>query len=186
MNTHVYIATSLDGFIARTNGDLDWLFAAADPASTDDHGYAAFMSTIDTLIMGRATFDFVAALDTWPYDGKRVFVCSSTKTLDDYPARLRGLVTIVRGTPDDAWRLAVREGARGIYADGGQVIQALLRSGRIDTLTITRIPVILGSGIPLFGPVDADIHCRHVSTTAFPSGFVQSTYNVLNADQSAK
>ncbi|MDD1016992.1 dihydrofolate reductase family protein [Pseudomonas rubra] len=173
LKASVYIATSLDGFIARESGELDWLMVAT--SSSDDHGYAAYMATIDTLVMGRNTFEKILTFGEWSYPHKRVVVLSSTLGAADvangvevHPGPIAELVDYLRDT-----------GAQSLYLDGGQVIQGFLREGRLDELTITRIPVLLGSGIPLFGALAADVTLQHLRSTTFESGFVQSTYRVL-------
>lgn len=173
----VFIATSLDGFIARPDGNLDWLIGAADPA--DDHGYADFMAGIDTLAMGRNTFEKVLTFGEWPYLGRRVVVFSRTLTRQTLPAALAGAVELFSGSVAELAAHLERSGARSVYVDGGQLIQGFLGAGLIDAITLTRIPVLLGSGIPLFGPVPQDIRLEHVHTRAYESGFVQSTYRVL-------
>ncbi|GHF52285.1 dihydrofolate reductase [Deinococcus metalli] len=174
----VYIAASVDGFIARPDGSLDWLPGAqqgSPPMPTgEDHGYEAFMARVDTVVMGRSTFDTVREYRPWPYAGKRLVVLSRTLTPADLPRDLAGQVSVHPG-PVDALAAALA-GARGVYVDGGQTIQAFLRAGLLDELIVTRIPVLLGAGRPLFGALDADVLLRHVDTQAFPSGFVQSTY----------
>ncbi|UVM55188.1 dihydrofolate reductase family protein [Pseudomonas sp. B21-012] len=169
----VYIATSLDGFIARESGELDWLMVAT--SSSDDHGYAAYMATIDTLVMGRNTFEKVLTFGEWPYPHKRVVVLSSTLQQAD----MQHGVEVHPGPVADLVEHLNETGAKGLYLDGGQVIQSFLREGRLDELTITRIPVLLGSGIPLFGALGKDVTLQHMRSTTFESGFVQSTYRVL-------
>lgn len=168
----VYIATSLDGFIARPGGELDWLPGTPDGPGlpAEDHGYDAFMARVDTMVIGRGTFDAVRDFSPWPYAGKRVIVLS--RTLD--ASTLSEPVEIHPG-PVEALAQSL-QGARGVYVDGGQTIQAFLRAGLIDELIITRIPVLIGTGLPLFGPLDADVRLEHIDTRSFPSGFVQSTY----------
>ncbi|THF85050.1 dihydrofolate reductase [Deinococcus sp. KSM4-11] len=174
----VYIAASVDGFIARPDGTLDWL-PGAQPDSPpmpagEDHGYDAFMARVDTVVMGRGTFDTVRDYRPWPYAGKRLIVLSRTLTAAGLPPDLHGQVEVHPGPVDGL--AAALNGAQGVYVDGGQTLQAFLRAGLIDELTITRIPVLLGAGRPLFGVLDADVPLRHVRTQSFPSGFVQSTY----------
>ncbi|CAK9887495.1 MULTISPECIES: dihydrofolate reductase family protein [Pseudomonas] len=173
LKTSVYIATSLDGFIARESGELDWLMVAT--SSSDDHGYAAYMATIDTLIMGRNTFEKVLTFGEWPYSHKRVVVLSSTLQ----PADMQHGVEVHPGPIAELVEYLSETGVKGLYLDGGQVIQSFLREGRLDELTITRIPVLLGSGIPLFGALEKDVTLQHMRSTTFESGFVQSTYRVL-------
>jgi dihydrofolate reductase len=165
----VFIATSLDGFIARANGDLDWL----PPGGGEPHGYDEFMATVDALVIGRKTFETVLTFDTWPYGAKPVFVLS-TRPLA--PAPRGAVVERMAGAPAD---IVSHLGARGIghvYVDGGITIQRFLQVGLIQRLIITRVPVLLGDGVPLFGPIQHDIVLRHVATRQYASGLVQSEY----------
>jgi dihydrofolate reductase len=167
----VFIATSLDGFIARANGDLDWL----PPGGGEPHGYDEFMATVDALVIGRKTFETVLTFDTWPYGAKPVFVLS-TRPLA--PAPRGAVVERMSGAPAD---IVSHLGARGIghvYVDGGITIQRFLQVGLIQRLIITRVPVLLGDGVPLFGPIQRDIVLRHVATRQYASGLVQSEYVV--------
>ena len=142
----VFIATSLDGFIARPNGDLDWLDRAnATVPEGEDCGYQAFMDTVDILVMGRHTYEKVRTFGAWPYE-KPVVVLTSNPI--DIP-------------PD---------------IDGGNTIQRFLGAGLITDLTITLIPILLGEGIPLFGPQTEDIALTHQETLSYPFGFVQLKY----------
>lgn len=172
----VYIATSLDGFIAREDGDLDWLLGAT--SSTDDHGYADYMETIDTLVMGRVTFEKVLTFGQWPYAEKRVVILSTTLTMYDVPETLFDAVEIHPGPVSDLIDYLDSTGSSSIYVDGGKVVQSFLKEGQIDEITLTRIPVLIGTGIPLFGDAGGDIQLQHLRTKAFASGFVQSTYRV--------
>jgi dihydrofolate reductase len=173
---HVFIATSLDGFIAREDGRLDWLEAATADAGGEDHGYTAFMAGIDGLIMGRATFETVLAFDAWPYD-RPVIVLSRSGRAVEVPGRPEA-VAAVAGSPAAAFAEADRLGWRRAYVDGGQAIRACLAEGRIADLVLTRVPVLLGAGRPLFGALPADLRLVHAGTQAFPSGLVQSRYRV--------
>ncbi|HEN8800277.1 TPA: dihydrofolate reductase [Pseudomonas putida] len=170
----VFIATSLDGFIAREDGNIDWLLGATQ--STDDHGYAAFMAGIDTLVMGRGTFDKVSSFDTWPYPDTRVVVVSTK--LQALPAIPSAQVELHPGPIPALLEHLQASGATSIYVDGGKLIQGFLREGLISELTITRIPVLLGQGIALFGELMRDVPLQHLRTTSYASGFVQSTYQV--------
>ncbi|MGY2491628.1 dihydrofolate reductase family protein [Cupriavidus sp. CP313] len=173
----VFIATSLDGFIARADGDLDWLLSAT--TSSDDHGYAAYMQSVDTLLLGRNTYEKVLTFDPWPYAGKRVMVMSNTLAADAVPPALADDVRLLRGTVREAAAALAAAGATSVYVDGGKLIQSFLADGLIDTLTITRIPVLIGHGIALFGDAGHDIQLAHLRTTTYESGFVQSTYRVV-------
>jgi dihydrofolate reductase len=172
MKAAVFIATSLDGFIARANGALDWL----PEAGGEPHGYEEFFATVDALVIGRKTFETVLSFGAWPYGEKPVFVLS-TRPLA--PAPPGAVVERMAGEPSDvAARLAAR-GIGHVYVDGGITIQRFLRAGLIQRLIITRIPVLLGSGIPLFGVTERDIQLEHVATRQFASGLVQSEYRIV-------
>ncbi len=172
MKASVFIATSLDGFIARANGDLDWL----PPGGGEEHGYDAFMATVDALVIGRKTFETVLTFDTWPYGEKPVYVLS-TGTLA--PAPPGAAVERMSGAPAEIVSQLAARGVRHAYVDGGITIQRFLQAGLIQRLTITRIPVLLGAGIPLFGTLQHDIVLRHVATRQYASGLVQSDYEVV-------
>ncbi|MES2522981.1 MAG: dihydrofolate reductase family protein [Gemmatimonadota bacterium] len=178
MRLSVFIATSLDGFIARPDGALDWL-PTPDPNGPEDFGYKSFMEDIDTLIMGRATFDTVLRFGVWPYQGKRVVVLSSRPL--SVPDTFTGIFDGMTGAPEDVVKSLADRGARHAYVDGGRTIQQFLAAGLIDRLIITRIPVLIGAGLPLFGPVPADIPLVHTRTTAYENGFVQSEYSLFRA-----
>jgi dihydrofolate reductase len=172
----VFIGISLDGFIARTNGDLDWLPGSDGESGGEDYGFQDFFSSIDTVVMGRHTYEFALTFKEWPYRGKRVVVLSS-----GHPTSFTALADGVDGissSPEDLVSRLASQGSRHAYIDGGKTIQGFLRAGLIRHITITRIPVLIGVGIPLFGPTAHDIHLRHVRTTTFDNGFVQSTYMV--------
>lgn len=171
MKASVFIATSLDGFIARANGDLDWL----PHGDTEPHGYDEFIATVDALVIGRKTFETVLTFDTWPYGDKLVVVLSSS-SLPPAPARAR--VEHMSGDPADIMLQLAARGIGHVYVDGGITIQRFLAGGLIQHLTITRIPVLLGDGIPLFGRLERDIPMTHVSTRQFAGGLVQSEYIV--------
>src|SRR5262245_5869918 len=171
LNTSVFVGTSLDGFIARKNDALDFL----PPGGGEPHGYQEFMATVDALVIGRKTYEVVLAFDEWPYGGKSVFVLS-TRALAAAPEG--AAVERLSGEPSEiVARLAAR-GIRHAYVDGGITVQRFLRAGLIDRLIVTRVPVLIGEGIPLFGAVPKDIPLRHVATRQFESGLVQSEYRV--------
>ena len=171
MKASVFIGTSLDGFIARANGDLDFL----PPGGGEPHGYDEFMATVDALVIGRKTFETVLTFDTWPYGEKPVFVLS-TRPLA--PAPLLAVVERMSGAPADIVSQLAARGLRHVYVDGGITIQRFLQAELIQRLIITRVPVIIGTGIPLFGAVQRDIILRHVATRQYASGLVQSEYEV--------
>lgn len=172
---HVFIATSLDGFIARADGGLDWLQDAN--AAGEDHGYDAFMASIDGIFMGRETFNVSLGFDPWPYD-KPLIILSTRLQHSDLPGHLVDQVSIARSV-SEALAEGERRGWRRAYVDGGATIQSFLREGAVHDMVITRIPVLLGEGLPLFGPLQRDIALQHQETRSFPSGLVQSRYGVV-------
>jgi len=169
MTASVFIAASIDGYIARPNGALDWL----PGDNVESHGYDEFMATVDALVMGRKTFETVLGFGAWPFT-KPVVVLSSRPADIAVPAG--AACEAMSGTPADVVERLAKRGLRHLYIDGGVTIQKFLAAGLIDRLVITRIPVLLGSGIPLFGFLDHDLVLEHVATRAFPSGLVQSEY----------
>lgn len=173
----VFIATSLDGFIARSDDEIDWLDAAnASTPAGEDCGYSAFMESVDFLVMGRKTYEKVLSFDNWPYENKPVIVLSSKKI--EFSRDLAQTVSWSAESPKELYERLSRQGAKRLYIDGGVTIQRFMAEGLINDLTITIIPVILGSGKPLFGKLDKDISLKHVATKTFDFGFVQLTYEV--------
>jgi dihydrofolate reductase len=171
MRTRVFIGTSLDGFIAKENGDIDWLVAFASPEVNG--AYEEFIKDIDAIVIGRGTFETVLSFPSWPYEQK-VFVLSTT--LKQLPDKVNGKATLVSMKPGELLAYLSHEGFSRVYVDGGNVIQGFLREDRIDELTITRAPVVLGSGIPLFGDLDNDLKFKHLDTRVYSNGLVKSRY----------
>jgi len=165
----VFIGTSLDGFIARANGDLDFL----PPGGGEPHGYDEFMATVDALVIGRKTFETVLTFEMWPYGDKLVFVLS-TRPLATPP--LGAVVERMSGAPADIVSQLAARGIQHVYVDGGITIQRFLQAGLIQHLIITRVPVLIGAGIPLFGALQRDIALTHIATRQYASGLVQSEY----------
>jgi dihydrofolate reductase len=174
----VFIGASLDGFIARPDGDIGWL---TDPTPGPDHasitsstevaGWETFFPSVDHLVMGRGTYEKVLTFGFWPYEGKQVIVLSTTLNVSD------DRITVAR-TLDEVVRILDRAGADQVYVDGGQVIQAFLRADLIDELTIGWAPILIGGGLPLFGLLDTDIALSLVANNASESGMVHATYTV--------
>jgi len=171
MTVSVFVGASVDGFIARANGDLDWLPADGG----EPHGYDEFIASVDAIVIGRKTFETVLAFPTWPYAGKRVVVLSS-RPLDLSAAK--GAVEQMGGPPAEIVSRLAASGAHHLYVDGGITIQRFLQAGLVDRLVITRVPVLIGDGIPLFGFLPRDIRLRHVATQHYPSGLVKSEYEI--------
>lgn len=176
----VFIATSLDGFIARPDGSIDWLLHANNLVPEgEDCGYGAFMQQVDVLVMGRNTFEQVLGFPEWPYEGRKVVVMSRRGV--SVPSALAGKVVVSAESPADLVARLSAEGARRLYIDGGQTIRSFLAEGLIDELTITLIPVLLGEGRPLFGAGAGEVWLSHEATQAWPFGFVQNRYRVNQA-----
>jgi dihydrofolate reductase len=165
----VFIATSLDGFIARPDGDVSWL--TPEGVELGDTGYDALLAGVDTLVMGRGTYQAVLGFGEWPFPGRRVLVLSTTLPGDDDRVEVhRSLPAVV-----DALRAC---GARRVYVDGGRTVQAFLDAGLIADITVTVAPVLLGTGIPLFGSSGREFALVHRETRVLGGGFVQSRYDV--------
>jgi dihydrofolate reductase len=173
MKVSVFIGTSVDGFIARPNGSFDFL----PEGGGEPHGYDEFMASVDTLVIGRNTFETVLTMAEWPYGDKRVVVLSSQPL--DLSAAREGMVEQMAGPPAAIVAKLAETGARHLYVDGGITIQRFLRAGLIQRLIITRVPVLIGDGIPLFGTLPGDIQLHHVATQQYPSGLVKTEYQIL-------
>lgn len=165
----VYLGASLDLFIAREDGRLDWLERFHDPA-VGDYGYGAFFSTIDTLVIGRSTYDTVLGFDAWPYEGKRVVVFSHR------PIAPRAGVEHGEGALAPALEALFARGARHVYLDGGALVRQGLREGVVDALTLSVVPHLLGSGRPLFTSGLPELGLTLLGAQAFPTGLVQLRY----------
>jgi dihydrofolate reductase len=168
----VFIGTSLDGFIARPNGAFDFLPADGG----EPHGYVEFMESVDALVIGRNTYETVLGLDSWPYREKPVFVLSSRALT---PAPSGAVVEHLQGAPREIIAQLAARGIQHVYVDGGITIQRFLEAGLIQRLVITRVPVLIGAGIPLFGFLARDIQLEHIATRQYVSGLVQSEYEVI-------
>ena len=176
-----FIATSLDGFIARADGSLDWLDDAQSLIPEgEDCGYLEFMASIDGLVMGRHTFERVLTFDPWPYENMPVYVLSHAPLT--IPVAVAASVHSFQGTVEALVAKLGKAGFRHLYVDGGQTIQGFLRAGVLDDITITVIPVLLGTGRPLFGPLPHDVEMTLLRSRAYEFGFVQSTYRIDVAD----
>ena len=172
MKLSVFVGTSLDGFIARRNGDYDFLPADGG----EPHGYDEFIASVDTILIGRNTFEVVLKLPSWPYGDKRVVVLSHRK-LD--LSKAAGHAEQMSGTPPQITEQLAASAAKHVYVDGGITVQEFLRAGLIHHITITRVPVLIGDGIPLFGALPHDMKLRHLGTRQYKSGLVTSEYEVI-------
>jgi len=171
MKASVFIGTSVDGFIARLDGALDFL----PPDGGEPHGYDEFIASVDALVIGRKTYETVLGFGGWFYGQKPVFVLSTQPLA---PAPAGAVVERMYGEPAEIVSQLDARGIRHAYVDGGITIQRFLRAGLIQRLIITRVPVLIGEGIPLFGALPHDVRLRHVATRSYASGLVQSEYQI--------
>ena len=177
MKASVYIATSLDGFIARRDGSIDWLNEAhALVPEGEDCGFRAFMDSVDTLIMGRKTYEQVLSFGQWAYGKTPVVVLSHGPV--EIPSPLPDTISHSAESPKALLMRLSAMGIEHVYVDGGNTIQGFLADSLIDEITITRIPVAIGNGIPLFDPAGRDVKLTHLHTTTYDFGFVQTSYRV--------
>ncbi|WP_271984084.1 dihydrofolate reductase family protein [Pseudoclavibacter terrae] len=174
----VFIGVSADGKIAREDGTLDWLtdpsprpHAVSGNSDRPALVWETFSPTIDTIVMGRATYESVLGFDGWPFDGKRVIVLTSRTAVED--ARVTRAESV-----DEATRLLGEGGAAEVYIDGGRTIQSFLRAGLVDEITLSVAPIILGAGRSLFGTLDADVLLTVRGSHATEDGLVRTTYDV--------
>jgi dihydrofolate reductase len=179
IRTSVFVGVSLDGFIARADDGLDWL-TGGEGEEVEAHGFEEFFATVDALLMGRRTYDVVLGLGPWYYGDKPVFVLSS-KPIAEAPAGRN--VERITGDPDEVLAQLEARGFGHVYVDGGLTIQSFLRAGRVDRLTLSALPILIGTGIPLFGPTGRDIRLRHEATRTFKGGMVQSEYEVIHTPE---
>lgn len=168
----IYIAMSIDGYIARKNGNLDWL--QYGHTGDEDYGFKNFINSIDALILGRNTYEVVSGFDEWPYKGKRVIVLSHTLT------EVRKEAELFSGQMTDLTSMLYSEGIKRVWVDGGITVSKFLEAGLVDDITLSVIAMVLGSGIPLFSTMNQEHKCRLISTQAYPSGLVQLKYEITH------
>jgi dihydrofolate reductase len=173
MSNIVFVATSLDGYIADKDGELDWLQSIPNPDNLD-MGWATFIDRIDALVMGRKTFEKVCSFDCdWPYS-KPVFVLSNS--MDSTPEGYEGKVEPINGSLSDVIETIHQKGHRDLYIDGGLTIQSFLKEDLIDDMVITVIPILLGGGTPLFSELPKPMEFEHSKTEVFMNAIVQNHY----------
>jgi len=177
MKLSVFCGVSVDGFLARPDHSLDFL----DTGEQEPHGFEEFYDSVDVVVIGRKTFEVVLTFGKWFYGKKQVVVLSSRPL--DFSTIEGGVVEQMSGEPSEILgRLNARD-FKHAYIDGGNTIQRFLTAGLIDRLVITRVPVLIGAGISLFGPVPRDVHLRHIATRCYQGGLVQSEYELAQADK---
>ena len=176
---HVFIATSADGFIAREDGRIDWLMQRHQSAPPgEDFGYAAFTARMQALLMGRGSFESVLGFPEWPYADMPVWVASRRPLV--LPQALQGRVSVSAEAPRVLLATLHAAGVRDLYLDGGQLVQAFLREGLVASLTVTLIPVLLGAGRRLWGPLPGDVALALTDSRRWDNGFVQQRWDVLS------
>lgn len=184
MKTSVYIATTLDGFIAASDGSISFLdeFQQNVAPEDGDMGFSEFLSTVDLLVMGRKTWDQVVSFgdDMWPYGERIIWVWSRSPEKVVIPNCRKDQAFAYDLLPSDIIDLAKEKGLSHLYIDGGSTIQGFQRAGLIDDYILSRMPVLLGGGIPLFDNNDAGAlqKLEHLETKCFSNGIVQSHYRV--------
>ncbi|MBL7994131.1 dihydrofolate reductase family protein [bacterium] len=171
MRTTVYIGTSLDGYIAREDGNIDWLEQFANDEAFITYG--EFISRIDVFLIGRGTFEKALTFSPWPYTKPLFVLSSSIKEVSD---AIKDKVTLLSMQPRDVLRHLSERGFKNVYVDGGKVIQSFLREDLIDDLIVSKVPVLIGRGIPLFGHLDSDLLFKHIRTETCSNGLVRSYY----------
>ena len=177
MKVSVFVGVSVDGFLARCDGRLDFL----DAGGSEPHGFEEFFATVDALVIGRNTFEVVLAFPEWPYGDKRVVVLSSREL--DLGGLRNARVEQMSGDPAAIVARLAAQGVQHIYVDGGVTIQRFLRAGLVNALTVTRVPILIGEGIPLFGSLPHDVLLRHVATRTYSGGLVQTEYEISTSDE---
>jgi len=167
----IYIASSIDGYIARKDGNLDWLHYGH--TGDEDYGFKKFTSTVDAVIMGKNTYEVVSSFDEWAYKDKRVIVLSHTL------AKVRKEAELFSGELTELLAKLHAENVKHVWVDGGITASKFLEAGLVDDITISIIAMVLGSGIPLFSAMNQEHRCRLISTQSYPSGLAQLKYEVI-------
>lgn len=168
----VRVGQSIDGYIAKKDGNIDWLYYGH--SGDEEYGFKDFINSIDGLILGKNTYEVVSNFDQWPYDGKRVIVLSNSLK------NVRPEAELYTGSLKDLLSKLHSEGIKHVWVDGGVTISKFLEEGLVDEISISVIAMILGSGIPLFNPMNAEHKCELLSTKSYPSGLVESKYKILS------
>lgn len=173
-----FLGVSIDGFIAGPNGDLAWLDKIPNPDESD-LGYLDFISGVDAIVLGRGTFETVLGFDgPWPYELPMIVM---TSTLTEVPEKAQNTELSI-ASPSELVAEMTERGMTKLYIDGGAVVTSFLEAGLLDEITTTTIPVALGSGTPLFGPLSREGWFEHVRTEVLIDQLVQTTYRRNGVD----
>ena len=184
MKCSVFIATSADGYIATSEGAVDWLHTSgnqdADMSANPDMGFHHFIASVDCMIMGRKCMqtlaDFNLAPEQWPYGDIKIYVLSHSVSVA--PENMRNKVEMYSGDILALINKLASDGYQHAYIDGGKTITAFINQQLINEMIITKAPIILGEGIPLFGKIEKPIKLLEANATAFPNDFIQIKYSV--------
>lgn len=184
MRCSVFIATSVDGYIASKDGGVDWLASAGDQSAdmsiNPDLGFNQFISTVDCMIMGRKCMEVIAAMNLtaqqWPYGELPIYVLS--KSVTSAPASMHGKVRIHAGDIPSLLNKLTEQGLQHAYVDGGATITSFINLQLINEMTITKAPILLGDGIPLFGKLTKHITLKNAQASSYPNGFIQEKYQL--------
>jgi dihydrofolate reductase len=172
-----FIATSIDGYIARHNGKLDWLEIASNKETPDDFGYQTYIGSVDCVVMGRNSFEKAVSFPEWPYHNKRVIVLS--RRWRHIPDQFVHLSEHYSGKVELLAVELQNQGVRHVYVDGGLTIQSFIQNKLLTEITLNQLPILLGTGIPLFGMTRGDQKLKLLSSCCFDSGVVQSSYQFI-------
>ena len=174
MKVTYYVAASLDGYIAKPDGDVSWLEELNIPP--EEAGYEEFFSTVDALVMGRGTYDIIYAFGAWPYGEKPVWVCSNSVIKELKGANLQRETSL-----EDAISSARKLGVKHLWlVGGGKLAASFLRLSLVTDISVALMPIVLGEGIPLFGSLSQSIRLRQVACESHKSGFTQIEYKIGN------
>jgi dihydrofolate reductase len=184
MKCSAYIATSADGFIATKDGSVDWLHSAGNgKALAEEHadmGFNAYLASVDCMIMGRKTLETISDMnlndELWPYGDLRIIVLSST--LSSPPANMKDKIELFSGDLTQLIASLEEQSHQHAYIDGGTTIQAFMQLNLLNEITITKAPVLLGEGIPLFGKINTPVKLDHAESATFENDFVQLKYRL--------
>ncbi|MEM7155296.1 MAG: dihydrofolate reductase family protein [Myxococcota bacterium] len=173
---HVFMAQSLDGFVARPNHGIDWLTKL--PSVGSDYGYKAFAASVDGIVMGRGSFETVLEFGDWPYDKPAVVMSKSLKP-DDIPPELKDVVRLSTLEPAALMQQLDEEGWSRAYVDGGRLVQSFIRAGLVEDIVLSIVPILIGEGLRLFGSLPQDIDLELRDSTSFDNGLVQLEYRLI-------
>jgi len=183
MKCSVYIATSADGYIATPEGGVDWLHTSGNleaDMGSDDMGYQSFMDSVDCIIMGRKCMEMISSMnlspEQWPYGDIHIVVLSNS--IKEPPENLTGKVEMFSGEVPDLVKKLDGKGFKHAYIDGGSTITSFLNLKLINEMTITKVPLLLGEGIPLFGKINQCVKLENSKASVFPNEFIQVKYSV--------